>query len=359
MKLIINGDETDRPSVWWDSEENNVKMIDQTELPHQTKIHTCLTYEDTAEAIKNMKIRGAPSIGAAAAYGLVQAVILYWNTPKYQEHMKKAYQRLYSSRPTAVDLKNGLNCVKKVQNESPEMALITAEDFANKIAKEAREIGKIGKSLIKDQMNILTHCHTGALAVVDWGTALAPLIFAWEEGVKFHVYVDETRPRMQGKLTSWELSQYKIPHTVICDSVGAFLMSKGKIDMVILGADRVARNGDIANKIGTYNLAVQANFHNIPFYSAFPSSTFDYETSTGDDIVIEERSPLEINQITGYTDSGNEKIHVKIYQSKTRFFNPAFDVTPANLISGYITPYGIFNAECLSKELVKLDEPDL
>lgn len=359
MKLIINGDETNLPSVWWDSGDKTVKMIDQTELPHKIIVHTCLTHEDTAEAIKTMKIRGAPSIGAAAAYGLVQAMNSYWNKPKFQENMEKAYQRLYSSRPTAVDLKNGLDCVKTVQNRSPDLALKTAKNFAIRIAREGKKIGEIGKSLIKDQMNILTHCHTGALAVVDWGTALAPLIFAWEGGIKFHVYVDETRPRMQGKLTSWELSQYKIPHTVICDSVGAYLMSKGKIDIIILGADRVARNGDIANKIGTYNLAVQAKYHNIPFYTAFPTSTFDFETMSGADIFVEERSPLEINRITGYTETDNEKASVTVYSSETQFFNPAFDITPAELISGYITPQGILNAERLSKELIKSDDSDL
>ncbi|MHA2052657.1 MAG: S-methyl-5-thioribose-1-phosphate isomerase [Candidatus Hodarchaeales archaeon] len=356
MKLVINGEITDLPSVWWDSEDKTVKMIDQTILPHQTKIHVCKTYKDTADAIKQMKIRGAPSIGAAAAYGLVQAVNTYYGRSEYLERMEKAYQILFSSRPTAIDLKNGLEFVKAVQDESPEVVLETAKKFADNLAGQGKKIGEIGKTLIKKGMNIITHCHTGALAVVDWGTAIAPLIFAWKDGIKFHVYVDETRPRMQGRLTSWELTQYNIPNTVICDSASAYLMSKNKIDMVILGADRVTRNGDVVNKIGTYNLAVQAKFHEVPFYTAFPTSTFDYETEGMNNIPVEERNSLEISQITGYSDITNEKTNVKVYSSNTKFFNPAFDITPAKLISGYITHYGILSSDNLSQVFLNSDD---
>ena len=220
-----------------------------------------------------------------------------------------------------------------------------AEKFSSNIAEQGRKIGEIGKSLIKDGMNILTHCHTGALALVDYGSAIAPLIQAWDAGIRFHTYVDETRPRIQGRLTSWELGQYGVEHTVICDSASGYLMSKGKVDLVILGADRVARNGDIANKIGTYNLAVLAKFHSIPFYSAFPFSTLDVESLTGADIQIEERDHHEISEVTGYQQTETNNASISVYPQNTRFSNPAFDVTPSNLITGYVTPRGILSKD--------------
>ena len=351
MKLTIDGITTNLPAVWWDSEQKNVKLIDQTKLPFKTEISTCSSFHDVVDAIKTMKIRGAPSIGAAAAYGLAQAITEFWNDDNYKEQVEEAYNLLLSSRPTAVDLKNGLEWVKKDWNTTPREAISLAKEFADNLAEQGKKIGEIGKSLIKEGMNILTHCHTGALAVVDHGTALAPLIAAWEDGIRFHVYVDETRPRIQGRLTSWELNQYEIDHTVVCDSSSGHLMATGKVDLVILGADRVVRNGDIANKIGTYNLAVLAYHHNIPFYTAFPSSTFDSQTLTGNQIVIEERNPLEIFKINGYSETKQDFDYVRVYSQKTTFINPAFDVTSSKLIQGYITPYGILSQNELYEKL--------
>ncbi|MHA1207596.1 MAG: S-methyl-5-thioribose-1-phosphate isomerase [Candidatus Hodarchaeales archaeon] len=345
MKLTINGEVTDLPAIWWNSDQQNVQLIDQTKLPFQICIHTCLTYKDTADAIKTMKIRGAPSIGAAAAYGLAQAVFEFSEKDTFFSDVEEASNYLLSSRPTAVDLKNGLDLIKQKMSRIPDEVLKIAEEFSSSIAEQGRKIGVVGKSLIRDGMNILTHCHTGALALVDHGSAIAPLIQAWNEGVRFHTYVDETRPRIQGRLTSWELGQYGVEHTVICDSASGYLMSKGKVDLVILGADRVAKNGDIANKIGTYNLAVLANFHNIPFYTAFPFSTLDMESLTGADIKIEERSHREISEVTGYQQTENNEVSIFVYPQNTHFFNPAFDVTPNNLITGYITPNGILTKD--------------
>ncbi|MHA1542351.1 MAG: S-methyl-5-thioribose-1-phosphate isomerase [Candidatus Hodarchaeales archaeon] len=349
MKLTINGEVTDLPAIWWSSDQRNIQLIDQTKLPFQIKIHTCLTYKDTADAIKTMKIRGAPSIGAAAAYGLAQAAIEFSGKDTFSSNIEEAYNYLLSSRPTAVDLKNGLELIKRELVNDPDDILRIAKEFSSSIAEQGRKIGEVGKTLIRDGMNILTHCHTGALALVDNGSAIAPVIQAWLDGKQFHTYVDETRPRIQGRLTSWELRQYGVDHTVICDSASGYLMSQGKIDLIILGADRVAKNGDIANKIGTYNLAVLAKFHKIPFYSAFPFSTLDMETDTGSDIQIEERDHREISEVTGYKHTESNNVTISVYSPNTRFFNPAFDVTPSNLITGYITPDGILSKDELQE----------
>ncbi|MFX1516432.1 MAG: S-methyl-5-thioribose-1-phosphate isomerase [Promethearchaeota archaeon] len=348
---MIDGKLLDTPAVWWNSTDNSVRMIDQTKIPFQVEVHICKSYHDTAKAIKSMIIRGAPSIGAAAAYGLAQAVYEFWNDETFEDNIQVAYNELMAARPTAVDLKNGLDFVKNVEQLTPESASSHAKIFANNIAEEGHKIGKIGKELIKSNMNVLTHCHTGALALVDNGSALAPIIQAWEEGKRFHVYVDETRPRFQGRITAWELNQYEVDLTVICDSASGFFMSQGKIDLIILGADRVARNGDIANKIGTYNLAVLANYHNIPFYTAFPKSTFDPYTQTGNDIKIEFRETNEVKNALGYSRSFDNNQSVSLYSDEINFSNPAFDITPYTLITGYITPYGILKPSQLVKTL--------
>jgi S-methyl-5-thioribose-1-phosphate isomerase len=327
-------------------------MIDQTRIPFQVDIYTCSTYKETAQAIEKMIIRGAPSIGAAGGFGLAQAVLEFWNREDFEEKLQNAYIILLASRPTAVDLKNGLNFVKKTSPMSPDNALRQAQYFSNQIAEEGRRLGQIGKELIKTGMNILTHCHTGALALVDHGSAIAPIIYAWVEDKKrFHVYVDETRPRFQGRITSWELSQYEINHTVICDSASGYLMSQEKVDLIILGADRVVANGDIANKIGTYNLAILAQYHEIPFYTAFPTSTFDPNTKRGNEILIEERGKDEIYKAWGYSNELDRNISVNLYLSDDKFFNPAFDITPNELITGYITPLGILSADELETRL--------
>ncbi|MHA2203507.1 MAG: S-methyl-5-thioribose-1-phosphate isomerase [Candidatus Hodarchaeales archaeon] len=351
LKLLIDGKMVDTPAVWWDNDVKVVRMIDQTKIPFQVKVHTCSTYKDTANAIKEMIIRGAPSIGAAAAYGLAQAVNEFWGHKAIEDHIRTAYNELMATRPTAVDLKNGLDFIKNYDPLTPKTALNRAKDFANHIADEGRKIGQIGKELITSGISVLTHCHTGALALVDYGSALAPIIHAWEEGKRFHVYVDETRPRFQGRMTAWELSQYNIDHTVICDSASGFFISQGKVDFIILGADRVARNGDIANKIGTYNLAVLANHHDISFYTAFPTSTFDFSTQTGKDIIIEFRDSNEIKQALGFSSTLNKNHIVSLYAEEEEFSNPAFDITPSKLITGYITPYGILSQSQLEKTL--------
>ncbi len=347
MKLTVDGRETDLPAVWWHSEQKIVQLIDQTKLPFQCSIHSCKTYLDVVDAIKTMKIRGAPSIGAAAAYGLAQAINEFWGKDDYLSNIQSAYDQLLSSRPTAVDLKNGLDYVREIWTDSAKEAIVYAQKFASRISMQGKKIGEVGKSLIKENMNILTHCHTGALALVDYGSAIAPLIASWKEGVRFHVYVDETRPRMQGRLTSWELRQYGVNHTVICDSASGHLMATGKVDLVILGADRVTRNGDVANKIGTHNLAVIAKYYSIPFYSAFPDTTFDINSESGADIRIEKRDPQEIYEVRGISTISKEQTSIQAYQDNTHCYNPAFDVTPAELLTGYITPHGILSKQQL------------
>jgi translation initiation factor eIF-2B subunit alpha/methylthioribose-1-phosphate isomerase len=349
MKLKIKGETIDRPSIWW--EKNSVKMIDQTKIPFKVEVYSSSNYRETVYAIKEMIIRGAPSIGAAGAYGLTQAVHEFWPDKNFVNLLDEAYHSLLSARPTAVDLKNGLDYVRSSRNLNPKVALERANYFASRIADEGLKIGRVGKELIKEGMNILTHCNTGALALVDHGSALSPLIQAWESGVRFHVYVDETRPRLQGRITSWELNQNGVVHTVICDSTCGFLMAQGEINLIILGADRVTRNGDIANKIGTYNLAVLAHYHNIPFYTAFPLSTFDPSTPSGKEIQIEERNSVEVLKISGYSEKFNRNDDLTLYLENTKFKNPAFDVTPAHLITGYITPHGIFSASQLLEML--------
>ncbi len=353
LKLQINGEVTDKPAVWWDKNSKFVKMIDQTKIPFQVEVFNCPTYRETVQAIKKMIIRGAPSIGAAAAYGLAQAVDEFWDNEDFEDQIRIAYDELLAARPTAVDLKNGLDFIKS-DPLTPEGALNRAQFFADRIAEEGLKIGQIGKDLIKSGMNILTHCHTGALALVDNGSALSPIIQAWEEGKRFHVYVDETRPRFQGRMTAWELNQYGIDHTVICDSASGFFISQGNVDLVILGADRVARNGDIANKIGTYNLALISHYHDIPFYTAFPSSTFDSSTPTGKDIEIEQRDSLEVKQALGYSKILNENHVVSLYTENIKFNNPAFDITPNKFITGYITPHGILDKAELEDIMLNL-----
>ncbi|MHA1226005.1 MAG: S-methyl-5-thioribose-1-phosphate isomerase [Candidatus Hodarchaeales archaeon] len=356
MKLLIDGKWVDRPAVWWDDKTDEVHMIDQRKIPFKTEVVTLSSFRETANAINKMIIRGAPSIGAAAAYGLTQAVFEFYNQDDFADKMSEAYKTLLASRPTAVDLKNGLDKIVSLKPIDPDLALKTAKNFSSSIAEEGFLIGKFGKKLISDGINVLTHCHTGALALVDNGSALAPLIQAWNDGVRFHVYVDETRPRVQGRITSWELQLAGVNNTVICDNVSGSLMAQGKIDLIILGADRVTRNGDIANKIGTYNLAVLAKYHKIPFYSAFPTSTFDMNTNKGSEIVIEERNPEEVMTIRGFSREQEKPQSVNLYFEGTKFYNPAFDVTPSNLITGYITPKGILNASELEKKLLSNKE---
>lgn len=322
--------------------EGTVFLIDQRKLPLEYKIINCSTYQEVAEAIKKMKIRGAPVIGVAAAFGL--ALAAYSSKAdtyeKFNLDMQKAKTFLALTRPTAVNLFWALGRIMNIINFKKDIDLYKLKDIilqeAKNIAREDMEvnkaIGKYGVSLIKDGDNIITHCNAGALATVDHGTALGVIRAAFKEGKKIHVYVDETRPVLQGaRLTAWELMQEKIPFTLIADNVAGFLMSQKKINLVIVGADRIARNGDLVNKIGTYSLSVLARENKIPFYVAAPISTIDVSLRSGKEIPIEERDPREVTHILGK----------QIAPTGIKAFNPAFDLTPNGFVEAIITEKGI------------------
>ena len=305
-------------ALWF--ENNTVKFIDQRKLPYKFEIYTAKTIDDVAFAIKDMVVRGAPTIGAAAVYGMVLG----------EKEIKGAAEILQQTRPTAHDLFYGVNyMVDAIKNGKN--ALESAHEYVEDIIKQCHQIGEHGEKLIKDGANVLTHCNAGALAAVDYGTALAPLRLAHKNGKDTFVYVDETRPRLQGLLTAWELQQEEILHAVIADNAAGYFMKNGDIDLVITGADRIATNGDIANKIGTYEKAVIAKENDIPFYVAAPTSTFDKSINNSSQIIIEERSRRELSEINGK----------KIMPDWIKVKNPAFDVTPAKYITGYITEDGI------------------
>jgi translation initiation factor eIF-2B subunit alpha/methylthioribose-1-phosphate isomerase len=314
--MKING--KDRRALWF--EDGELKLIDQRKLPFKLEIFTAKTVDDVSFAIKEMVVRGAPAIGAAAVYGIVLG----------KNNYEKTADILKRSRPTANDLFYAIDfMLKKIK--SGEKPLDTANYYVEDIVNRCRRIGLNGEKLIKNNMKILTHCNAGALATVDYGTALAPLYIAHRNGKKFFVYVDETRPRCQGLLTDWELEQEGISHAVIADNAAGHFMKNGEIDMVITGADRIALNGDAANKIGTYEKAVIAKENNIPFYIAAPISTFDKKIKSGKEIIIEERVREELTVI----------YNKKIMPDYTKVKNPAFDVTPAKYITGFITEDGI------------------
>ncbi|MCF7911921.1 MAG: S-methyl-5-thioribose-1-phosphate isomerase [Candidatus Cloacimonetes bacterium] len=327
----------DYQTVWL--ENGRLFIIDQNQLPFEFTIIELHDIEQVYEAIKIMKVRGAPAIGAVAALGYALAI-------GKGEDIHRSYQLLLSSRPTAIDLQNGLDFVKQaiarqITGAGIKAAAIgAAQQFTDNIANECLLIGKYGNELIADNCRILTHCNAGALATVDYGTALAPMREAHYAGKNIFVYVDETRPRLQGmRLTAWELAQEGIDHAIIADNAAGYYMQQGKIDLVITGADRIARNGDIANKIGTYSKAVLAKENNIPFYIAAPFSTFYRQLLSGRDIPIEERPAEEVLTFNG----------VALSSGLSGALNPAFDITKAKYISGYITPAGIFNKKDFDK----------
>jgi translation initiation factor eIF-2B subunit alpha/methylthioribose-1-phosphate isomerase len=331
-------------TVWM--EGNEVKLINQTLLPHKFEMHACKNHVETAEAIKSMIVRGAGAIGATAAYGVAQATLESDNN-NFKNYIDNAVKLLKNTRPTAQNLFTGinyiLNSIKDNSNikEIQEIAVKKANEFADYDSNACKKIGEFGNSLIKNNYKIETHCNAGWLAFVDWGSALSPIYFAHRAGKNVFVFVDETRPRNQGStLTAWELGQEKVPHAIIADNAAGYYMKKGEIDMVIVGADRIAANGDTANKIGTYEKAVLAKENNIPFYIAAPTTTFDLETETGDEIPIEERHEDEVLFVSG----------VRIAPKESHAKNPAFDVTPAKYITGIITEKGIVKAD---KEEIK------
>lgn len=308
----------DKKALWF--ENNSLYLIDQRKLPFSIEIIKATSVEETATIIKTMAVRGAPAIGATAAYGMVLG----------EKNPDETADILRKTRPTAHDLFFAidymLNQIKKGND-----ALSAAEKYADMIIQQCKSIGIHGNSLIKDGMNILTHCNAGALATIDWGTALAPFRIAHRAGKRIFVYADETRPRLQGLLTAWELAQENIPHVVIADNAAGYYMKNGDIDLVITGADRIAKNGDTANKIGTYEKALLAKENNIPFYIAAPSSTFDTTISSGDEIIIEQRDKYELLTANSHN----------IMPLDTPVKNPAFDITPHKYITGFITENGI------------------
>jgi methylthioribose-1-phosphate isomerase len=330
-----------RAVEWIGSFDGHLRLLDQTVLPTRLEYLDCRTVEEVWEAIKTLRVRGAPAIGVAAAFGVYLAA-QNCDQAEIEETALKACDYLATSRPTAVNLFWALDRMRQVFRRvhyAPpgvdvrrDALLLEAQFIRNEDAAMCRRIGECGAKLIRSGMGIFTHCNTGALATADYGTALACMIIAAEQGKTLEVFADETRPLLQGaRLTTWELQQHRIPVTLICDSMAAQVMKEGRVQMVIVGADRIAANGDTANKIGTYGVAVLARAHHIPFYVAAPSSTFDLKLPNGDGIPIEQRDPKEITHGFG-KQTAPDGIQV---------YNPAFDVTPAELITGLITEKGL------------------
>jgi len=325
--MKVNGKEY--RSLWF--EDGKLLMIDQRKLPFEFSIFEAGCVDDVAFAIKDMVVRGAPAIGCAAAYGIALAE---------KGEIETAFTKLANTRPTAHDLFHALEYMRR-KIEGGEDPLDAAEKYVEQIIDKCRKIGEYGETLIQDGARILTHCNAGALATVDYGTALSPMRVAKRRGKKIFVYVDETRPRLQGSLTSWELKNEEIEHVVIPDNAAGYFMEKGEIDMILVGADRIAMNGDFANKIGTYEKAVLAKENNIPFYVAAPLSTFDRNLGRGEEIVIEERGENEIKRIRG----------VDIFPEWVKVKNPAFDVTPARYVTAFITERGVIKPDEITEKL--------
>ena len=337
-------------TIWF--ENNFVKIINQTKLPHQFEIKDLKTVKDAINAIKTMEVRGAPLIGATAAYGLVLAIL----EKNDQSFLKKSAENLIKSRPTAINLKwavdRMMNKLSGINSEQIfEIALNEAKEICEEDLKFCENIGLNGLKIIeeiyykkKDTVNILTHCNAGWLATINWGTATSPIYHAHKKGIPVHVWADETRPRNQGaNLTSYELNEEGIPNTVITDNAGGILMQRGQVDMCIVGTDRTLSNGDVCNKIGTYLKALAAKDNNVPFYVALPSSTIDWNIKDHKKIPIEERDSEELSHVEGI-DKNNQITKVRIYPEKSKSMNLAFDVTPAKYVTGLITEKGICEA---------------
>ena len=347
-------------TIWFEEKDQVVKIIDQTKLPHKFIIKNLKTVKDTINAIKTMEVRGAPLIGATAAYGIVLA-IMEKNNPEF---IKKSSEDLIKSRPTAINLRWAVDRMNKKllgvnNNEAVKVALDEAKVICEEDVKFCENIGLNGLKIIekiynkkKDTVNILTHCNAGWLATIDWGTATSPIYHAHKKGIKVHVWVDETRPRNQGaNLTSYELNEEGISNTIIADNTGGILMQRGNVDMCIVGTDRTLSTGDVANKIGTYLKALAAHDNNVPFYVALPSSTIDWDIKDFKNIPIEERNSEELSYVEGLDESNNVK-KVLIYPKKSKAMNLAFDVTPAKYVTGLITEKGV--CEASSEGLKKL-----
>ena len=340
----------DYRTIWY--ENNVVKIIDQTKLPHKFIIKDLKTVKDAINAIKIMEVRGAPLIGGTAAYGLALAVQENSNS----KFIKKSAEELIKSRPTAINLKWAVDrMIKKLSginsDQILDVALNEAKEICDEDEKFCESIGINGLKIIeeiynkkRETVNILTHCNAGWLATINWGTATSPIYHAHKKGIPVHVWVDETRPRNQGaNLTSYELNEEEVPNTIIADNTGGILMQRGEVDMCIVGTDRTLSNGDVCNKIGTYLKALAAYDNNVPFYVALPSSTIDWNIKDHKDIPIEERNSEELSHIEGVDEDG--KINkIQIYPKKSKAMNLAFDVTPAKYVTGLITEKGICSA---------------
>ena len=361
MNVTLRGRTRHYRTVAFDSQRNAVLLIEQRLLPHKFRIVATRNYRETARAIKDMVVRGAGAIGATAAYGLAQGARAYRgrDLKEFEKHLKAVYQTLKLARPTAVDPVNAMNEVRQMLGagttveERQALALAAAKEFADDNVEYCEAIGRHGAKLIHSGMKVLTHCNAGWLAFVDVGSATAPMYAAQAQGKKFHVFCDETRPRSQGAtLTAWELAQQKISHQIIADNAAGHLMQRGEIDLVIVGSDRtLGRTGEVANKIGTYTKAVLAKRHGIPFYVAIPLSTIDWNLKSALDIPIEERDESEVLGAWGtVTNPKSEirnpksprRVYVRVANPGSGAFNAGFDVTPAELITGIITPAGIF-----------------
>ncbi len=312
-----------------------LSIVDQRALPGRTVVRRLRTPEAVAEAIRTLAVRGAPSIGVAAAYGMVLA-------RRGGRHTAVQAARLLSStRPTAHDLFVGVERIRAVWEAGGDVEA-AADSYRREVVEECHEIGRAGAPLLSGARKVLTHCNAGALATVEWGTALAPIRVARDRGARLFVWVDETRPLLQGaRLTAWELAKEHIPHAVIADNAAGHFLSRGEVDAVLVGADRIARNGDFANKIGTYEKAVVAHENGVPFYVAAPWSTFDPRTPTGASIPVEERSEEEVAEVRGQ----------RLTPRRSRHRNPAFDVTPAKYVTAFITPAGVVRPQDLAKLL--------
>ena len=351
----MNVDGTPYRTIWLAEDGWAVMIIDQTRLPFEFATRRLETVSDAATAIADMWVRGAPLIGATAAYGMALAM----HGDASDAGLKKAYDDLMATRPTAVNLRWALNEMRVLlvplsAEQRAEAAYKRAAEIADEDVAICSAIGDNGMPLIAEHwarhgkvrpVNVLTHCNAGWLATVDWGTALAPIYKAHDAGIDVHVWVDETRPRNQGaSLTAWELGQHGVPHTVIADNVGGHLMQHGQVDLCITGTDRTAASGDVCNKIGTYLKALAAHDNNVPFYVALPGPTIDWTMHDGvHQIPIEQRSPDEVTRMTGRTDGG-EITTVTITPDGSPAANFAFDVTPARLVTGLITERGVAEA---------------
>jgi methylthioribose-1-phosphate isomerase len=351
IPMKVNG--TPYRSLWWSDETKALQIIDQRWLPHAFRIQQLDSLADYCTAIRDMHVRGAPLIGATAAYGMAFALA----QDSSDSAMAEAYDRLHATRPTAINLRWALDRVSAAMRPLPEhdratAALQLAHEIADEDVEINRRIGTHGLGLIRaiaakkpqgEPVRLLTHCNAGWLATVDWGTATSPMYHAHEAGIPLHVWVDETRPRNQGALTAWELGSHGISHSYITDNAGGHLMQRGMVDMVITGTDRTTRTGNVCNKVGTYLKALAARDNGVPFYVALPSPTIDWTVSDGvAEIPIEDRPTHEVTHIQGRDATGIARVQVT--PEGTPAGNPAFDVTPARLVTGLITERGLCDA---------------